>query len=167
MGEWPMQEEFEKFCEALNQGAPVASVDSEKLKASWRAFVKARERRAESKATGLGAMAGAGFQTEVNHSELFSLMVRSLLLMALQERGVLKQFEVNGELSDTVVRVVAAIPMNKDDLGEALMRVELVNKSPEELPALKAKWLADGFDMDQAKVDEKFLAAVREAEGSK
>ena len=92
-----------------------------------------------------------------------ALMVRLTLIIALYERGVLREFEIDGAPGDQVFRAAATLPITRDDFGEAVLQSELKKKSTEEAAKIKAEWLAEGYDADQPKIDKKFLAAVREA----
>ncbi len=91
--------------------------------------------------------------------------MRSNLLEGLFERGVLREFEQDGELSDSVYKAAATMPMNFEDLGGVMLPVFLRKKvSPEQAAEVKAQWLAEGFDADQPEIDKKFRNAVRKAQ---
>ena len=159
-------EEIQEFHKAINAGAPVPVVDPEQLKRLWHGISRTIEMLAAQNRE-RGAIAGASLLSGTpTATEYFSVAMRENLVRALYDRGVLREFEQDGELLDSVFQTAATMPMSIEDLGEATM-VKLVGKMPpEEAKEAKAKWLSVGFDVNHPKIDEKFLAAVRKAQQS-
>ena len=157
-----VEDEFRRFVDAINAGAPVPAVNPEQLKRLWRGV---RDIKAASPQRKGMAIAGKSFLSgNPTTTEYLSVSQRANLIDALLERGVLKEFEAGGELPDCVFRAAAMMPINKDDLGEAMLQLHLTKMLPEEAAKINAEWLAEGYDADHPKIDDKFLAAIREAE---
>ncbi len=166
-------EEWSKLGEAFNAGAPLADADPEQLKKFWRGWreIKAamprREGEGELGATSVDLIAAVGGIKETpSPAEFFALSMRANLLSGLFERGVLREFEEDGELSDSVFQVAATMAINIEDLGGVMLPLFLKKIAPKEAAEVKARWLAEGFDAEQPTIDKKFLEAVRKAQPS-
>jgi len=152
--------------EQFNKGAPVPAVDPADLMKIW---VAVRSMEAEfgprpGHAAGAGALGfdpssrGPGFATE-----FFAITTRHWLLAALVDRGVLKDYQNGDELDEQVFRAAATMPCTIDDLGEAMMPLKLAGRPAEVVSHVKKDCLAHGFDLDNPKVDAKFLAWMRDS----
>lgn len=129
----------------------------------WKGVQEAQEHSEQNKAAGLGAVAGATWRAVSTESQHAALM-RAQLVMAIWKRGILSEFETDGEPSDKVFRAAATFPMNKEDLGEAYLLAHLTTMPSEEAAKVKTQWLAEGYDAGHPKIDSNFLATVREVE---
>jgi hypothetical protein len=149
-----------KLSDDLNAGAPVPTVDPEELKHMWLALKKLQsEIPGEVRALGLGAIAGAGhlLKRDPTESDYMSFMMRASILQSLLDRQVLRDFDMEEERANSVFQAAATIPLNKDDLGEALMQQRLSEQTAEEAAKVKAAWRAEGYDPDRPLIDLKFL----------
>jgi len=161
-------DEFRKFGEDFNGGAPVPPVDPEQLKRYWIGINRIIESMSPRDGTGgLGAIAGISLLSGTpTISEYLSVSMRVDLLRALSERGVLRDFERDGELSESSFQAAATMPMNIADIGEGTVLMRLCKMPPEEAAKEKAQWLAAGFDTNRATIDGKFIEAVGKAKES-
>jgi len=105
-----------------------------------------------------GSDAGHGFfPTDFEHMQYST---RLSLLTTLFRRGVLRDFESNGEPSEAAFRAAANMPLNKNDHDEALLVSALMDSSPDITAAIGAKCLAEGHDPEHPQIDKKFLSAI-------
>jgi hypothetical protein len=160
-------EEARRAGEAFNAGAPTPVVDAAELKRAWRFVRKHRESSeyGEGKANGWIAFANPGYPTSnpsgENHT---AMMLRYSLLNALLERGVLREFVKDEELADAVFQAAATMPMDREDLAEAMILQRILDLPAEQAAQWRASLQSEGADLSHPKIDDKFLAAVREAQ---
>jgi hypothetical protein len=147
-------EAIQKLADNLNGDLPLPLVNSEDLKRAYQAVRKLGRLQWEAKAIGLGGVNGAA---------MMALMMRANLVEELRQRGVLREFEIEGELSNAVFEAAATIAVNKEDLGESFILSGLRTKSPEEVTKIKSEWLAEGYDPEHPRLDAKILAAIQVA----
>jgi hypothetical protein len=86
-------------------------------------------------------------------------MFRCQLLSSLVKRGVLREYAAD-DLNDSVFRAAAAMPLDKDELSEALTLLHLL-QSPEDVRSTTIQSLrSEGYDPENPRIDSKFLCFV-------
>ena len=152
--------------EQFDRGAPVRAVDPADVKQVW---VAVRAMEAEfgprpDHATGAAALGfdvssrGPGFATE-----LFIIGIRHSLLVTLVDRGVLRDYQNGDTLDERVFCAAATVPFKKEDLAEAMIALKLAGSPAEVVTQVKKDFLAHGYDLDNPKVDAKFLDWMRDS----
>jgi hypothetical protein len=151
-------DEAKEFMERFNrEGGPVPPVDPDALKQVWQAMRKSEAYVKSHSTTGLTAVAGPGNGPGVRE---LCLMLRRHLLSSLVARGVLREHVVDDNLNDDVFRAAASMPLNKDELGEALTLLHLA-QSPEDVRSkARLQLKAEGYDPDSPNIDSKFLRCI-------
>jgi len=139
----------------FQSGEPLARVDPEKLKEVWRST---RKVMGTNSATGLGIL--GGFYSGGSEADVFPLLYRAMVVTALLDRGVLRDFQDDAEPRDAVFQVAANIAINRDDVSEAMFHLHLVGIPQEEAEQAKAEMLAERYSTDHAAIDGKFLTAI-------
>ncbi len=148
----------------------VPSVNPEHLAAMWKFIGGTDESVSNTKTTGLGVvLARAGFSAhEIETLSRvegggFALVVRSLLLQSLFQRGVLQAQATGTAADESVVRAAASFPFTEADLAEATVLLQLKNLPPEKSFQLRTSLVEQGYDPEEPKVDVKFLKWIVDA----
>ena len=151
--------DLKALADALNSGADLEAVDPVELKSLWGIVRKVgRGLPGQQIAIGVdGIVAASPTHREPSAREMMTLMARATVLSALLDRGVLNEFEENGELNDVVFRAAATMAVNACDLGQATLQTQLAKLSAEEAEKLNSELAG------QLTIDAKFLAAIRAA----
>ena len=159
-------DEAGEFIEQFNrQGGPIPAVDPRALGQVWRAMQRAEaDASSQTKTMGLGALAGYGVDISAlgaGSAHHMALTLRLSLLSSLSHRGVLHEYLLEGKLNEVAFQSAATIPLDKEELGEALLLFQLA-QSPEEAAArAKDQLRAEGYDPEKPAIDSKFLAWLR------
>jgi hypothetical protein len=156
-------DEAMKFMDRFNhEGGPVLPVDPDALKRIWPAIRKAEALAKPHTTTGLGAVAGPSLEMAQPESGAawLSLVLRGRLLSSLEARDVLREHVVDENLNDDVFRAAATMPLDKEDLAEAMILLHLA-QSPEDVRSkTKQQLKAEGYDPDSPNIDSKFLRCI-------
>ena len=148
---------FEFLERITREGGPIPCVDPADMKKMWR-FVRDCP---ATKTIGFGVFAALGL-SDPTLDGAGVLGVRLMLLRDLFERGILDDYLTDGEISDEIFRATATLPCDWEDCCEARMQLHLKQSSEETISKTKETFMAHGYNLDEPKIDSKFLAWVRD-----
>jgi hypothetical protein len=158
-------DEMAAAMQRLNEGAPLSPVNPSDMQKMWEVSQKYMPDRKAKGAVAVDSRLYAAHGVDpaaFDGEQHVSMSMRQWLLVSLVERGVLRDYFDGEKLRPEVFRAAATIPCDKNDLSEALASHHLPEMSAEEAAKLREQMQAEGFDLEHPKVDEKFLAWMRD-----
>jgi hypothetical protein len=141
----------------------VVPINPSLLEHFWEAVNSMTKERRENAAIGVGAFGVCIPEAmSLTVEQHVAMMVRSTLLSALVERGILDQYMQDKSQRKAIFATVASMPCDKNDLSEVLA-YKLLLDAPREVAVEREREMREaGYDPDHPKVGEKLLSWMRE-----
>jgi hypothetical protein len=148
--------------ERLNAGAPIAPTDPALIERLWTALsqIPANQRGHISIELGGFALADPASMPSTP-DQMLGLMVRSAILQALIDRGVFDEYLRDEPLRKKLFTATASLPLDKNDLAEAIAEKMLRESAPDLLEKNKEELRLAGYDPTHLKVVDKFTDWIR------
>lgn len=153
-------EDYLDVTKQFEAGVPALAVDLEYFRSVWQNTADYREYAKDDPVTSISATV-MGVNDGVHTTEqAFAVWIRSMLLDALVQRGVLPG---NGAtpLPEAVLVAAATMPCDKTDIAEALILRHLLKAPAEEVVWFRHEAAMNGYDPEHPCIDAKFLAWLR------
>lgn len=155
-----------EFVERFNrEGALVPAANPDHLASMWKLMREVKERYPNTGTCSAGGHVAIGVSAAgiegVTSDDVASLSIRLALLQSFLERNVLHEHFQSDELIQEVFRAVASFPCDKEDVGEAVVQLQLKKLPVEKASELRNDLVLGGYNPDEPKVDSKFLEWMR------
>lgn len=154
------------FVERFNrEGGLVPAANPAHLASMWKLMRELKERYPNSGTCGAGGHVAVGLSAAgmegVTSDDVASLSIRLTLLEFFIERNLFPEHLQNDEMVQEVYRAVASFPCDKEDVGEAVVQLQLRKLPVDQASELRKSLIGGGYNPDEPKVDSKFLEWMR------
>jgi len=155
-----------EFVERFNrEGGLVPPINPDHLASMWNLMREVNERFPNTGTCGLGGHVGVGLSAAgmegVTGDDVAGLSIRLALLQSFVERNVVYEHFQSDQFIQKVFRAIASFPCDKEDVGEAVLQLQLKNLPVEQASELRKNLIGGGYNPDEPKVDSKFLKWMR------
>lgn len=155
-----------EFVERFNrEGGLVPPANPDHLASMWKLMREVNRRFPNTGTCGTGGHVSIGLDAAgiegITGDHVAVLSIRVALLQSFLERNVLHEHFQSDELIQEVFHAVASFPCDKEDVGEAVVQLQLRKLPLEQASELRKNLIDGGYNPDEPKVDSKFLEWMR------